>query len=227
VRTATKVVGIDDRSVELEAEGKTERLPARTVLWAAGVQASSFAGIIARATGAATDRAGRIAVGPDLSIPGHPEIFVVGDAAVAAWHENRPVPGVAQGAIQGGTYAAGTIGRRLGGEPTPPFRYSDRGEVAIIGRLSGVTNIPWLGPFGRQGGFIAWLLWLGIHLAYLIGFSNRIVVITRWAWSFLTHGRSARLITGQPLLPPIEEPEPPATQAREPTAPSRAADEGP
>jgi hypothetical protein len=84
--------------------------------------------------------------------------------------------------------------------------------------LSGVTDIPWLGPFGRQGGFAAWVLWLGIHLAYLIGFSNRIVVITRWAWSFLTHGRSSRLITGQPLLPPIQEPEPPATKHAGPAA---------
>ena len=183
------------------------------MLWAAGVQASTFARVVAEATGAATDRAGRIVVGPDLSISGHPEIFVVGDVAVEPWRDDRPTPGVAQGAIQGGTYAAKTIGRRLDGKPTAPFRYSNRGEVAIIGRLSGVTDIPWLGPFGRQGGFLAWVLWLGIHLAYLIGYANRIVVVTRWAWSFLTHGRGSRLITGQPLLPPIEEPEPPATQA--------------
>jgi NADH:quinone reductase (non-electrogenic) len=213
VRTGTKVVGIDDRSVHLDVDGVEERLPARTVLWAAGVQASSFARVVADATGAGTDRAGRIVVGADLSIPGHPEIFVVGDVAAQAWRKDRPVPGVAQGAIQGGTYVAMTIGRRLAGEPTPPFRYSNRGEVAIIGRLSGVTDIPWLGPFGRQGGFIAWLLWLGIHLTYLIGFANRIVVVTRWAWSFVTHGRGSRLITGQPLLPPIQEPEPPATHA--------------
>ena len=190
-------------------DGAQERLPARTVLWAAGVQASSFARVVAQATGAEVDRSGRIVVSPDLSIPGHPEIFVVGDVASRLWRDGRPVPGVAQGAIQGGAYAAATILRRLGGEPTPPFRYSNRGEVAIIGRLSGVTDIPWLGPLGRQGGFIAWLLWLGIHLSYLIGFANRIVVVTRWAWSFLTHGRGSRLITGQPLLPPIEDPEPP------------------
>ena len=119
------------------------------------------------------------------------------------------MPGVAQGAIQGGRYVARTIARRLDGEVTPPFRYQDRGDVAVIGRLAGVTNIGWLGPFGRQGGFPAWLLWLGIHIVYLIGFSNRLVVIVRWAWSFLTHGRGTRLITGRPLLPPIEEPEPP------------------
>jgi NADH dehydrogenase len=219
VRTGTKVVGVDDRSVRLEVDGVEERLPARTVLWAAGIQASTFAGVVAKATDAETDRAGRIVVGPDLTVPGHPAIFVVGDVAVQPWFgKDRPVPGVAQGAIQAGSYVAKTISMRLAGGlvETPPFRYSNRGEVAIIGRLSGVTDIPWLGPFGRQGGFIAWLLWLGIHLAYLIGYSNRIVVITRWAWSFLTHGRSSRLITGQPLLPPIREPEPPATQGAGP-----------
>jgi NADH dehydrogenase len=210
VRTGTKVVGIDDRSVRLAVGDTEEQLPARTVLWAAGVQVSSFARTLAEATGAETDRAGRVVVGPDLTLPDHPEIFVVGDAAVMPWRADRPVPGVAQGGIQGGTYAGKTILRRLSGRPTPPFRYRNKGEVAIIGRLAGVTDIPWLGPFGRQGGFIAWLLWLGIHIAYLIGFANRFVVIIRWGWSFLTHGRGSRLITGEALLPPIEEPEPPA-----------------
>jgi NADH dehydrogenase len=213
VRTGTRVVGLDNRSVDVDANGVTERIPTRTALWAAGVQASTFARVVAEATGAETDRAGRVIVGPDLTLAGHPEIFVVGDVSSRAWKQDRSVPGVAQGAIQGGKYAGETIGRRLRGEATPPFRYSNRGEVAIIGRLSGVTDIPWLGPFGRQGGFIAWLLWLGIHLAYLIGFANRIVVLTRWTWSFLTHGRGSRLITGQPLLPPIEEPESPAGDA--------------
>ncbi len=212
VRTGIRVVGIDDHSVRLQVSGTEELLPARTVLWAAGVQASSFARVVAEVTGADTDRSGRIVVGADLTIPGHPEIFVVGDVASQPWRDDRPVPGVAQGAIQGGSFAAATILRRLGGKPTPAFRYSNRGDVAIIGRLSGVTDIPWLGPLGRQSGFVAWLLWLGIHLVYLIGFANRLVVLTRWAWSFLTHGRGSRLITGRPLLPPIEVPEPPATQ---------------
>ncbi len=215
VRTNTPVVAIDDRSVEVKVDGgkpdgSTERIPARTVLWAAGVRVSGFARAVAEATGAPTDKAGRLIVGPDLAVPGHPEIFVVGDAAVEPWKEGQPAPGVAQGAIQGGRYVGKTIRRRLRGEPTPPFRYRDLGDVAVIGRLAGVTNIPWLGPFGRTGGFLAWLLWLGIHISYLIGFANRIVVTVRWAWSFFTHGRSSRLITGQPLLPPIEEPEPPA-----------------
>ena len=104
---------------------------------------------------------------------------------------------------------AAAIGRRLSGEPSVPFRYRDKGDVAVIGRLAGVTNIGWLGPFGRQSGLPAWLLWLGIHIVYLIGFANRIVVITRWAWTFLTYGRGSRLITGTPPLPPIADPEPP------------------
>ena len=110
------------------------------------------------------------------------------------------------------------------GRPYEPFRYSDHGDVAVIGRLSGVTNIGWLGPFGRQGGFTAWLLWLGIHITYLIGFANRIVVVVRWGWTFLTHGRSTRLITGQALLPPIEEPEPPVLAPIDESEPEREGD---
>jgi len=212
VRTGARVVHVDDRCVRVQTtEGAEEVIPTRTVLWAAGVLASSFARHVAERLGAETDRAGRVMVGPDLSVPGHPEVFVVGDAAVMPWRHGRSVPGVAQGGIQGGSYAARTVLRRLHGDPVPPFRYRDKGDVAVIGRLSGVTNIGWLGPFGRQGGFTAWLLWLGIHIVYLIGFANRIVVVTRWGWSFLTKGRSTRLITGHPLLPPIEDPAPPAT----------------
>jgi NADH dehydrogenase len=211
VRTGTKVVGLDGRSVSVEmAGGVAEEIPARTVLWAAGILVSSFVGAVAKATNAPTDRNGRILVGEDLTIPGHPEIFAVGDAAVLPWKKDRPVPGVAQGGIQAGRHAGRTIRRRLSGEATPPFRYSNKGDVAVIGRLAGVTDIPWLGPFGRQSGFFAWSLWLAIHIVYLIGFANRVVVTVRWAWSFLTHGRGSRLITGMPLLPPIADPEPPA-----------------
>jgi len=211
VRTGTRVVGLDHRSVSVEmAGGVTEQIPARTVLWAAGILVSPFVEAVAKAANAPTDRNGRILVGADLTMPGHPEIFAVGDAAVLPWKKDRPVPGVAQGGIQAGRHAARTIRRRLSGEATPPFHYSNKGDVAVIGRLAGVTDIPWLGPFGRQSGFFAWSLWLAIHIVYLIGFANRIVVTVRWAWSFLTHGRGSRLITGTPLLPPIAEPEPPS-----------------
>ena len=217
VRTSTRVVNIDDRSARVAmADGSEREIPARTVLWAAGVQASSFARVVAGALAAETDRAGRVVVGPDLTVPGHPEVFVVGDAAVQPWKDGKPVPGVAQGAIQSGTYAAKVIRRRVLGRPYESFGYRDKGDVAVIGRLAGVTNIGWLGPFGRQSGFIAWALWLGIHIVYLIGFANRIVVLIRWAWSFLTHGRGTRLITGSQLLPPIEEPEPPFLAPLEP-----------
>ncbi len=210
VRTGTRVIGIDDRSVHVDTgSGGQEEIRTRTVLWAAGVLAASFGRKVAGATGAETDRSGRIRVLPDLTVPGHPEIFVIGDAAIQPWKRDRPVPGVAQGGIQGGRYAGEAVIHRLRGEPVPPFRYSNRGDVAVIGRLAGVTDIPWMGPLGRQSGFAAWLLWLGIHIVYLIGFANRIVVSVRWAWSFLTRGRSTRLITGSPLIPPIETPEPP------------------
>jgi NADH dehydrogenase len=210
VRTKTRVVHIEDGLVRVESEAGTEEIRARTILWAAGVLAASFGRRVAEAVGAETDRSGRIRVEPDLSVPGHPEILVVGDAAIQPWTDGRQVPGVAQGGIQGGKHAAKVVLARLRGEPVKPFRYQDRGDVAVIGRLRGVTNIGWLGPLGRQGGFIAWALWLGIHIVYLIGFANRIVVSVRWAWSFLTRGRSTRLITGAPLVPPIERPEPPA-----------------
>jgi NADH dehydrogenase len=211
VRTGARVVDLDDRSVTVEVAGGTrETIPTRTVLWAAGILAGAFVGEVAKAAGAPTDRSGRIVVEPDLTVPGHPEIFAVGDSAVMPWKADRPVPGVAQGGIQGGRHAARTIVARLDGEPVTPFRYFNRGDVAVIGRLSGVTDIPWLGPLGRQSGIAAWALWLGIHLIYLIGFANRIVVTIRWAWSFVTHGRGSRLITGEPLLPPIAEPEPPS-----------------
>jgi NADH:ubiquinone reductase (H+-translocating) len=212
VRTATRLTDITEREVVVEpaAGGEPERIPARTVLWAAGVQTSSFSRAVAKACEAETDKAGRVKVEADLTVPRHPEIFVVGDAAIQPWKADRPVPGVAQGGIQGGKHAAAAILARLDGRPVEPFRFSNRGDVAVIGRLSGVTDIPWLGPFGQTGGFLAWLLWLGIHISYLIGFANRLVVLTRWSWSFFTHGRGSRLITGQPLLPDIEEPEPPA-----------------
>ena len=224
VRTRTRVVGITETWVrvaaaEPQAGGKASsgartpevRIPTRTILWAAGVQATSFVKVVADATGAPSDKAGRILVEKDLTVPGHPEVLVLGDAAVQPGGPGGgPVPGVAQGAIQAGHYAARLLQARLDGRHLRAFHYQNRGDVAVIGRLSGVTNIPWLGAFGRQSGFLAWALWLGIHIVYLIGFANRVVVLTRWSWSFFTHGRGSRLITGSPLTPEIEKPEPPA-----------------
>jgi NADH dehydrogenase len=215
VRTRAKVVDLDDRSATVEmADGTRERIPSRTIVWAAGVQAATFGRVVGQATGVEADRSGRLSVEPDLTLPGHPEIFALGDLAIAKRPDGRPVPGVAPAAIQEGSYAAKTIIHRIRGEEAKPFRYRDKGDVAVIGRLAGVANIPWLGPFGRLRGFVAWIMWLTIHIFYLIGFANRIVVTIRWAWSFFTRGRSTRLITGGPLLPPIEEPEEPAEDER-------------
>jgi NADH:quinone reductase (non-electrogenic) len=211
VRTSTRVTAIDESGIAVSVRGdgeeRTERLATRTVLWAAGVQASSFGRKVALALGVETDRAGRVPVGPDLSVAGHPEVMIVGDLAVATRKGGKLVPGVAPAAIQEGTYAAKAIRRRIHGEPPRPFKYRDRGDVAVIGRLSGVADIRWLGRFGQMSGFLAWGMWLGVHIVYLIGFANRLVVIIRWAWSFLTYGRGTRLITGEPHLPPIKRPE--------------------
>jgi NADH dehydrogenase len=211
VRTGTKVTAIDEGgiTVAVQRDGveRTERVPTRTVLWAAGVQASSFGRKVADALGVQVDRAGRLQVGADLTLPGHPEVMVLGDLAIAMRQSGKPVPGVAPAAIQEGTYAAKSILAHLHGDTPEPFRYRDRGDVAVIGRLSGVADIRWLGRFGHMSGFLAWGMWLGVHILYLIGFANRIVVLIRWAWSFSTHGRGTRLITGEPHLPPIKRPE--------------------
>ncbi len=212
VSTKTMVTDIDEHGVTVKRETGEERIPARTVLWAAGVEASRFGRVVAAAAGAEADRAGRLPVNPDRTLDGHPESFVVGDLAIGTQATGKPVPGVAPAAIQEGSYVGQEIGRRLRGEASKSFRYKDKGDVATIGRLRGVANIGWLGPVGKLHGFPAWAMWLGIHIFYLIGFANRIVVTVRWAWSFFTRGRSTRLITGERLLPPIEEPEPPAEQ---------------
>ncbi len=211
VRTGTRVTDIDAHGVSVTAaseRGDTrERIPARTVLWAAGVRPTTFGRALAEATGARTDRVGRVVVAPDLSIPGHPEILVVGDLAAFQQQDGSFVPGVAQGAIQGGRHAAEVVRARLDGKPAPPFRYRHPGDVAVIGRGKAVAD---LGPYRRFSGYLAWWLWLVIHIAYLIGFQNRLVVLVRWAWAYWTRGRSTRLITEGELLPPIEKPEPPA-----------------
>jgi NADH dehydrogenase len=208
VRASTRVTGVDERSVTVQVGDAIERIPTRTVLWAAGVQASSFGRHVAEALDIETDRAGRITVGPDLTVPDHPEIYVVGDVAVASRKGKSAVPGVAPAAIQEGSYVASAIRHRVRGEPVPAFRYRDRGDVATIGRLSGVADLRWLGRLGRMSGFPAWTMWLGIHIVYLIGFSNRLVVIIRWTWSFFTRGRNTRLITEGQLLPDLARVEP-------------------
>jgi NADH dehydrogenase len=190
------VVGIDDQSVTVQApDGGTERIPARTAIWAAGVTASRLATRLGELTGADLDRAGRIAVEPDLTLPGHPEVFALGDMVRVRDASGTPVvlPGVAPVAMQQGRYAAKAVRRRLNARETGPFHYRDKGNLATIGRARAVADLHWL----RLSGFLAWVTWLVVHLWYLIGFQNRLLVLIRWLFSFLTRGRGARLISNQ------------------------------
>lgn len=180
----TTVVGIDATSVEVEAkDGARERIPARTKVWAAGVTASPLARLLAEASGAESDRAGRVTVEPDLTLPGHPEVFAIGDMVSV---RGQQLHGVAPVAMQQGRHAAKSI--RDGTRST--FRYKDKGELATIGHLRAVGVVKGV----KLSGFIAWATWLGIHIVYLIGFQNRLLVLTRWAFSFFTRGRNARVI---------------------------------
>jgi len=183
VWTGAAVTGVDAEGVQMGAD----RLAARTVVWAAGVEASP----LARSLGVQLDRAGRVQVEPDLSIPGRPDIFVIGDLA-AVESDGRAVPGVAPAAIQMGRHAAANVLRRLRGEPTAAFRYRDKGSLATVGRSRGVAVIGRL----KLSGFFAWAAWLFVHIVFLIGFRNRFVVLFTWMWAYLTYERSARLIVG-------------------------------
>jgi NADH dehydrogenase len=184
---------------DLDAKGVTmggERVPAATVIWAAGVLASGLSGVLAAACDAETDKVGRILVEPDLTLPGHPEVFALGDMVQVRGGE--PLPGVAPVAMQMGRYVAKAVRHRLKRRELGPFKYKNKGNLATIGRARAVADLP---PRIRVGGFVAWALWLGIHLFYLIGFQNRLLVLLRWAFSFLTHGRGTRLITGEQNMP--------------------------
>ena len=187
------VVAIDHHGVTIEdPEHHQDLIPARTVIWAAGVTASSMARWLGDATGAEVDRAGRLLVSPDLTLPGHPEVFALGDMVRVRGADGEPQPllGVAPEAMQEGRYAAKVIRARLGGREYEPFRYRDKGNVATIGRSRAVADVKGL----RVSGFPAWLLWLGIHIWYLIGFQNRILVLIRWSFSFFSRGRGGRVI---------------------------------
>ena len=187
------VTDLDERGIEVAyKDGRVERIAAVTKVWAAGVQASSLTKTLSEQTGAPLDRAGRIAVNPDLTLPGYPEVFVVGDMI-----DLDHLPGVAQVAIQGAKYSATEIKRRLAGKPPQkPFHYFDKGDLATISRFRAVARIRGL----RLTGFIAWLLWLGVHLVYLTGFKNRFTALVRWAVSFVGRGRSERTATEQQIF---------------------------
>jgi NADH:ubiquinone reductase (H+-translocating) len=190
VITSAMVTGIDDRGVT-HVGGL---IPTRTVIWAAGVAASS----LGKSLGVPLDRVGRVIVNPDLSVPGAPEVFVIGDLALILGSDGRPVPGLAPAAMQEGRHAARNVIRAIRGERLKPFSYIDKGTLATIGRGAAVAEIGRL----RLSGFLAWMAWLFIHIFYLIGFRNRFMVLAGWAWVYLRNESGARLITGdiEPLL---------------------------
>ena len=192
VQANSVVTDIQSDAVTVKRGETVERIPCRTVIWAAGVQASFLGRRIAEATGAQVDRAGRVLVAPDLTVPGHPEIFLIGDLANYSHQSKTPLPGTAPVAIQEGRYAARLLCSRLKGTSLPPFRYHDRGSMAIVGRASAVAD---LGKF-HFAGFVAWLAWLFVHLIELIEFENKVLVLIQWGWYYFSRNRAARLITG-------------------------------
>jgi NADH dehydrogenase len=203
--TGHSVVAIDDESVAIATgDGEHEHVAARTVIWAAGVVASELAAALAAESGAALDRSGRVAVGPDLTIAGHPEVMAIGDMVQVHDSDGEPVPlpGLAPVAMQQGRYAARALQARLRGREPRPFRYRDKGNLATIGRGKAVAHVKGI----QLSGLLAWLTWLFVHLFYLIGLQNRLLVFIRWIISFVTRGRGARLITGQAAASPPSMP---------------------
>jgi NADH dehydrogenase len=195
-RAHVRVTEIDPEGVTMSTPSGAERIEARTVLWAAGVAPSEFGKALAESAGAQLDRRGQVIVAPDLSVPAHPEIFVIGDLAHVE-QDGKQLPGVAPVAMQQGRYAAELIRARLRGTTIGPFHYHDKGSLAVIGRAAGVAD------FGRLHfhGFVAWLLWLFVHLMYLVEFRNRLIVFIRWGFQYLTFDRGARIITESTRLP--------------------------
>lgn len=195
VKTSQMVTEMTDEAVTVRQGETVERIAAKTILWAAGVKASKMGEIIAEKTGTPLDRTGRVIVEPDLSLPKHPNIFVIGDLAHYAHGGDRPLPGVAPVAMQQGEYVAKLIRTKLQGQLLPPFEYVDGGSLAVIGQNAAVVDL----GFVRFSGFLAWLIWVFAHIYYLIEFDNKLVVMVQWGWNYLTRGRGARLITGEAM----------------------------
>jgi len=194
IRCGAMVKHVDEEGLTIEADKQTHPIAAKTVVWAGGITASPLGKILASHTKTETDKAGRVKVNPDLTIPSYPDIYVIGDLASALDRNGKPLPGLAQVAMQGGAYAAKSILRKVKGQSElPPFRYFDKGSLAVIGRASAVADV-----FGAHlSGFGAWLVWVFIHLMYLVTFQNRVLVFIQWALQDLTFSRGARLITGR------------------------------
>jgi len=195
VQTKTLVTNVEDDRVTIRRGDQTEEIPARTILWAAGMKASKMGEILAQTTGVECDRAGRVIVQPDLSVAGYPNIFVIGDLAnfPHQYEDGKPLPGVAPVAMQEGQYVANLIKKRPKGETLPPFHYTDYGSLAVIGRNAAVVDL----GFVKLSGFIAWLVWIFVHIFFLIEFDNKILVMIQWGWNYFTRKQGARLITNQ------------------------------
>jgi NADH:ubiquinone reductase (H+-translocating) len=197
VRTGALVTDVKEHSVTIKDGDRTEIIPTRTILWAAGVLASPLGRMMEQAAGAKIDKAGRVIVEPDMTIAGHPELFVIGDLSNFSHQTGKPLPGVAQPAIQQGHYVGKAIERRLRGETVQPFHYFDKGNLATIGRGAAVADLNWV----RLVGWPAWMIWIFVHLMYIVEFQNRLLVFLQWSWLYFTFDRSARLITGKNPLP--------------------------
>ncbi len=211
VRTKALVTEVTENGVSLKQGDNTEWVSAKTVLWAAGVRASALGKVLSDRTGAELDRAGRVVVEPDLSVPGQPNIFVVGDLANFPHQGERPLPGVAPVAMQEGEYVAKLIEARQMGDNLPQFVYSDFGSMAVIGRNSAVADLKFL----KFSGPLAWFVWIFAHIYYLIEFDNKLIVLLQWGWNYFTKGRGARLITGEDsrIMSPSEAQEKAASSA--------------
>lgn len=203
VMLKTSVVDVQPDHITYKQGDQFVQLPTHNTIWSAGVQATPLGKLVAETTGASTDRAGRVIVEPDWSVKGAPNIYVIGDLANYAYEGGKPLPGVAQVAMQGGKFVAKQIMRRLNGEDTTAhqFRYLDLGSMATIGRAAAIAQIGKV----HLTGFIGWLAWLFVHLMYIVAFENRLLIILQWAWNYFTRNRAARLITGKTPLMSVDE----------------------
>jgi NADH dehydrogenase len=200
VQTKTLVTNIQDDVVTAKQGDEIQEIPARTILWAAGVKASSLGQVLADRTGVALDRSGRVMVEPDLSIAGHPNIFVIGDLADYAHQGGKPLPGIAPVAMQEGQFVAKLVAARLANRPLPTFAYRDAGSLAVIGQNKAVADLKKV----KLSGPLAWFVWVFAHIFYLIEFDNKLIVMLQWGWNYFTRSRGARLITGEASLVQVD-----------------------
>jgi len=200
IKTNTMVTDINGSNAIINRNGDSETIQSRTMLWTAGVKASSLGKALAKNTGAQLDKSGRILVNPDLSVPGQPDVFVIGDLANLSSEGSEPLPGVAPVAMQEGKYVAKLILNRLKGKETKPFKYKEKGNLTVIGTNSAVADLGKL----KFAGFFAWLVWVFVHIRYLIEFDSKVIILFRWSWNYFTRKRGVRLITGEDPFPLVD-----------------------